>query len=135
MLPETVRRAGTTGVSGTVFPHGAELERTWFHVAATVASVDPSVCGMDLCRIIFRQPDISRVQIFRGPNPPRNYSEAQSGRLVPVGLLAPGIIWLGRRFPLEREHWARSTVMHLIAGVGIALLKWWLGNLFRRYVL
>jgi two-component system, LytTR family, sensor kinase len=51
------------------------------------------------------------------------------------GLLAPGIIWLGRRFPLERGHWARSTVMHLIAGVGIALLKWWLGNLFRRYVL
>jgi signal transduction histidine kinase len=51
------------------------------------------------------------------------------------GLLAPGIIWLGRRFPLEREHWARSTVMHLIAGVGIALLKWWLDNLFRHYVL
>src|SRR5580693_3961845 len=51
------------------------------------------------------------------------------------GLLAPGIIWLGRRFPLEREHWATSTVTHLIAGVGIALLKWWLGNLFRRYVL
>jgi two-component system LytT family sensor kinase len=51
------------------------------------------------------------------------------------GLLAPGIIWLGRRFPLEREDWARSAVMHLIAGVGVTLLKWWLDNLFRRYVL
>jgi len=40
-----------------------------------------------------------------------------------------------RRFPLEREHWARSTVMHLIAGVGIALLKWRLDSLFRHYVL
>jgi two-component system, LytTR family, sensor kinase len=51
------------------------------------------------------------------------------------GLLAPGIIWLGRRFPLEREHWARSTATHLIAGVGVALLKWWLDNLFRHYAL
>jgi two-component system LytT family sensor kinase len=51
------------------------------------------------------------------------------------GLLAPGIIWLGRRFPLERGHWARSTGIHLIAGVGVALLKWWLDNLFRHYIL
>jgi len=51
------------------------------------------------------------------------------------GLLAPGIIWLGRRFPLERGHWTRSAVMHLTAGVGVTLLKWWLDNLFRRYVL
>jgi two-component system LytT family sensor kinase len=51
------------------------------------------------------------------------------------GLLAPGIIWLARRFPLEREHWARSGAVHLTAGVGVALLKWWLDNLFRHYVL
>jgi two-component system LytT family sensor kinase len=51
------------------------------------------------------------------------------------GLLAPGIIWLARRFPLEREHWTESAVVHLISGVGVALLKWWLDNLFRHYVL
>jgi len=51
------------------------------------------------------------------------------------GLLAPGIIWLGRRFPLEREHWTRSAVVHLTAGVGVTFLKWWLDNLFRHYVL
>jgi two-component system, LytTR family, sensor kinase len=51
------------------------------------------------------------------------------------GLLAPGIIWLGRRFPLDREHWARSAAIHSIAGVGVTLLKWWLDNLFRHYVL
>jgi two-component system LytT family sensor kinase len=51
------------------------------------------------------------------------------------GLLAPGIIWLARRFPLEHAHWARSAAMHLIAGVGVALLKWWLDNLFREYAL
>jgi signal transduction histidine kinase len=51
------------------------------------------------------------------------------------GLLAPGIFWLARRFPIEREHWARSTAMHLISGVAVALLKWWLDDLFRHYVL
>lgn len=51
------------------------------------------------------------------------------------GLLAPAIIWLGRRFPLGREHWTRIAVIHLTAGVGFTLLKWWLDNLFRRYVL
>lgn len=51
------------------------------------------------------------------------------------GLLAPGIIWLARRFPIERKHWVRSTALHLAAGIGIALLKWWLDNLFRRYAL
>jgi two-component system LytT family sensor kinase len=51
------------------------------------------------------------------------------------GLLAPGIISLARRFPLEGKHWVPSTTVHLVAGAGIALLKWWLDNLFRHYVL
>jgi two-component system LytT family sensor kinase len=51
------------------------------------------------------------------------------------GLLAPGIIWLGRRFPLERAHWARAAAVHGMAGIGVALLKWWLDTLFRHYAL
>ncbi len=51
------------------------------------------------------------------------------------GLLSPAIIWLARRFPLERERWVKSAAIHLMAGIGIALLKWWLDNLFRHYVL
>jgi two-component system, LytTR family, sensor kinase len=51
------------------------------------------------------------------------------------GLLAPGITWLARRVPLEREHWARGSIVHLIAGIGVAVLKWWLDNLFRHYIL
>ena len=51
------------------------------------------------------------------------------------GLLAPPIIWLSRRVPLEREHWARSSLTHLIAGIGVAVLKWWLDNLFRQHIL
>lgn len=51
------------------------------------------------------------------------------------GLLAPGIIWLARRFPLEREHGARSLALHSVAAVGVSLLKWALNNLLRRYLL
>lgn len=51
------------------------------------------------------------------------------------GLLAPGIVWLARRFPLEREHWGRSLAVHSVAGVGVSLLKWTLNNFLRRYLL
>ena len=51
------------------------------------------------------------------------------------GLLAPAIIWLARRFPFERQHWVPNAAVHVMAGLGFALLKWWLDNLFRRYVL
>ncbi len=51
------------------------------------------------------------------------------------GLLAPGIVWLARRFPLERGRWARGIGVHLAAGVGVALVKWQLDNVLRHYVL
>src|SRR5215469_11883075 len=50
-------------------------------------------------------------------------------------LLAPGIIWLGRRFPLERGRWRRSFTIHLATSIGVSLLKWTLNNLLRRYIL
>jgi two-component system LytT family sensor kinase len=51
------------------------------------------------------------------------------------GLLAPGIVWLARRFPLERGSWRSSLGVHLSAGVGVALVKWQLDNQLRHYVL
>lgn len=38
-------------------------------------------------------------------------------------LLTPVIVWLARRFPLERQHWLRSLSVHLLAGVFITILK------------
>lgn len=51
------------------------------------------------------------------------------------GFLAPGIVWLARRFPLERSRWARGLTIHLVASVGVALLKWALNNFLRHYLL
>jgi signal transduction histidine kinase len=35
------------------------------------------------------------------------------------GLLAPIVLWLARRFPLERGVWRRSLLVHLVAVVGL----------------
>jgi two-component sensor histidine kinase len=51
------------------------------------------------------------------------------------GLLAPGIIWLARRFPLERGRSAQSLTIHVAASVGVALFKWALNNFCRHYLL
>src|SRR5215471_17464761 len=37
------------------------------------------------------------------------------------GLLAPGIVWLARLFPLEPGRLVRNLTIHLLAGVGVAL--------------
>jgi two-component system LytT family sensor kinase len=51
------------------------------------------------------------------------------------GFLAPEIVWLARRFPLERGRWAGSLPIHVVASVSVALLKWALNNFLRRYLL
>jgi two-component system, LytTR family, sensor kinase len=51
------------------------------------------------------------------------------------GFLAPGIVWLARRFPLERGRWFQSLTIHLVASIGVALLKWALNNFLRHYLL
>jgi two-component system LytT family sensor kinase len=38
-------------------------------------------------------------------------------------LLTPLVLWLGRRFPLERKQWMRRAALHLLAGVAVALLQ------------
>jgi two-component system LytT family sensor kinase len=50
-------------------------------------------------------------------------------------LLAPGIIWLSRKLPFEREHRARNLGIHVAASVAAAVLHWSFNNLCRHYVL
>lgn len=47
--------------------------------------------------------------------------------------LAPGIIWLARTFPIDRQHWLRSLPVHAVAGVAVALIAWHVNNLFQQY--
>jgi sensor histidine kinase YesM len=36
-------------------------------------------------------------------------------------LITPAVLWLGRRFPLERKHWVRRTAIHLAMSVTVAI--------------
>jgi two-component system LytT family sensor kinase len=47
--------------------------------------------------------------------------------------VAPGIVWLARAFPLDRQHWLRSAPIHAVAGVAVALITWQLNNEFQRH--
>jgi hypothetical protein len=38
-------------------------------------------------------------------------------------LLMPGILWLGRRFPIERRNWVRRVALHLLLGVVVCLVQ------------
>lgn len=51
------------------------------------------------------------------------------------GLLAPAIVWLARRVPLERAHWARGLLTHLATSLGLAIAEWWANNFLRHIIL
>jgi signal transduction histidine kinase len=38
-------------------------------------------------------------------------------------LLTPGLLWLGRRFPLERAQWPRRVALHLALGVAVSVVQ------------
>ncbi|MBL8167109.1 MAG: sensor histidine kinase [Acidobacteria bacterium] len=38
------------------------------------------------------------------------------------GLLTPLVLWLGRRFPFDRQRWLRSAIVHTLAGLILAAL-------------
>lgn len=50
-------------------------------------------------------------------------------------LLAPGVIWLGRKLSLERGRRGRSLAVHAVVSVAVALAHWGLNNLCRHYLL
>lgn len=38
-------------------------------------------------------------------------------------LITPVVLWLGRRFPLERKHWIRKTAAHVVISVAISIVQ------------
>jgi two-component system, LytTR family, sensor kinase len=39
-----------------------------------------------------------------------------------IALITPAVLWLGRRFPLERRRWPRTVALHLLFGVAFSVL-------------
>jgi len=38
-------------------------------------------------------------------------------------LLMPGVLWLGRKFPIERRNWLRHVPLHLLLGVAVSVVQ------------
>ena len=38
-------------------------------------------------------------------------------------VLTPGVLWLGRRFPIERRNWVRRVALHLLLGVVVSVVQ------------
>lgn len=51
------------------------------------------------------------------------------------GLAAPGIVWLARRFPVDRQHWAPGVARQLLLGTLVALAQLFVFTVGTRYVL
>lgn len=51
------------------------------------------------------------------------------------GLAAPGIVWLARRFPIDRQRWAPGLARQLLLGTLVALVQLFLFTLGTRYLL
>ena len=73
--------------------------------------------------IFFFTQDLARRAIIPDPNP---WWHALVAWLVGVyvsAALTPAILWLGRRFPLERRFWLRRTSFHLAVAPVFALVQ------------
>jgi two-component system, LytTR family, sensor kinase len=57
------------------------------------------------------------------PNPWWHYLLSWLAGVYIWALLTPGMLWLGRRFPLERGNWMRRAGLHLCLGAGFSVLQ------------
>ena len=73
--------------------------------------------------IFFFSQSISQKFFSRDPTPWWHYLISWLVGVYLWALLMPGILWLGRRFPIERRNWVRRVGLHLLLGVVVSLFQ------------
>ena len=73
--------------------------------------------------IFFFSQALSQKFFSRDPTPWWHYLISWLVGVYLWALLMPGILWLGRRFPIERRNWARRVALHLLLGVVVSLVQ------------
>jgi sensor histidine kinase YesM len=63
--------------------------------------------------LFFFTQDLTRRAVFPDPNPWWHALVSWLTGMYLCAALTPAILWLGRRFPLERKFWLRRTSLHL----------------------
>jgi two-component system LytT family sensor kinase len=67
--------------------------------------------------------DLARKLISHEPTPWWHYLVSWLTGMYIWALLTPVILWLGRRFPIERRNWARRIALHLLLSVGLSIVQ------------
>ena len=73
--------------------------------------------------IFFLSQALSQKFFSRDPTPWWHYLISWLVGVYLWALLMPAILWLGRRFPIERRNWVRRVALHLLLGVVVSLVQ------------
>jgi two-component system, LytTR family, sensor kinase len=73
--------------------------------------------------IFFFSQALSQRFFSRDPTPWWHYLISWLVGVYLWALLMPGILWLGRRFPIEQRNWVRRVALHLLLGVVVSLVQ------------
>jgi two-component system LytT family sensor kinase len=67
--------------------------------------------------------DLARKLISHEPTPWWHYLVSWLTGMYIWAFLTPVILWLGRRFPIERRNWARRVALHLLLSIGLSIFQ------------
>lgn len=59
----------------------------------------------------------------REPTPLSHYLVSWLTGVYIWALMTPGVLWLGRRFPIQRKNWPRRTALHLLLSLGVSVVQ------------
>jgi two-component system, LytTR family, sensor kinase len=69
---------------------------------------------------MFSQGMVQKI-VSHDPNPWSHYLTSWMVGVYLWFLLTPIVLWLGRRFPFDREHWMRRAAIHLALSIGVSI--------------
>lgn len=72
--------------------------------------------------LFFFTQDLLRNLMFRDPTPWWHLLVSWLTGVYISAALTPVMLWLGRRFPLERKRWVRRVALHFLFSVTLALV-------------
>jgi sensor histidine kinase YesM len=67
--------------------------------------------------LFFFTQDLTRKLLWGDPSPWWHMLVSWQVGMILCAAFTPGILWLGRRFPLGRTRWLRRTLLHLVSSV------------------
>ena len=73
--------------------------------------------------LFFFSQELAQRFFSHDPTPWWHYLLSWLTGMYICALLTPGVLWLGRKFPIERRNWARRTALHLLCSVAFALIN------------